>query len=454
MPYPNEHSARLRDPNDFDPKTYRRTAGGTIYGKVKVPRTIGVIWAKLKEHNKPKDAPQPQALRFPIKNWTVDNAKKWLKDNNVKYLDFEPAKGEEKHSLKNKTETREAPEKACVFNFDGEVSFAEQDKPESKDSFKMVCYDGSVMLNHFFWGNLALDLAGLKFSKDKLPILEEHFTDKRIGFSTKQEITDKVLIEGTFLDNPKAKELQQDMAKGFPMEASLRVMPTSVELVKDGESVEVNGNTLGGPGAVFRKATIKEASICPLGAFDNTSTIVAGADNKNVCFNIVCEEKIMDMTIDILREQYPDLVMEIQAGQMATGEKKERDLFAELEKVCGTDYELLIQCYKEGKTTVEAQQMLIAKLQKQNTDLQTKLAEKPVVKPEPVKKVDPAVIEFTDDASKVTPIVDPNSEEGMRATFAASQELKNEFKDEKIYLAYRKAEKAGQVKICGNMKRN
>jgi len=84
MPYPNEHSARLRDPDDFNPKTFRRVSGGTIYGKIKVPKTIDIIWGKLKGKDKPKDNPIPQALRFPTKNWTVAKAKKWLKDNNVR----------------------------------------------------------------------------------------------------------------------------------------------------------------------------------------------------------------------------------------------------------------------------------------------------------------------------------------------------------------------------------
>jgi HK97 family phage prohead protease len=90
-PYPHEHSARIKDPNLFDQKTFRRKPDGTIYGKIKVPATMGVIWAKLKEHNDPDDNPIPQALRFPVKDWTAAEAKKWLSDNNVKYEKFEPA---------------------------------------------------------------------------------------------------------------------------------------------------------------------------------------------------------------------------------------------------------------------------------------------------------------------------------------------------------------------------
>jgi len=90
-PYPNEHSARIKDPAQFNPKNFRRKKDGTIYGKIKVPTTAAVIWGKLKEHDKPSDNPIPQAIRFPISDWTVAQAKTWLKDNNVKYEKFEPA---------------------------------------------------------------------------------------------------------------------------------------------------------------------------------------------------------------------------------------------------------------------------------------------------------------------------------------------------------------------------
>lgn len=96
MPYPNEHSARLQDPSRFNPETFRRADDGTIYGRIKVPATAAVIWGKLKGRDKPADSPIPQALRFPTKNWTADEARKWLKENNVKYISFEPATGGKK----------------------------------------------------------------------------------------------------------------------------------------------------------------------------------------------------------------------------------------------------------------------------------------------------------------------------------------------------------------------
>lgn len=95
-PYPNEHAARLENPDKFDGETFRRKSDGTIFGSVKVPATADVIWGKLKSANKPSDYPIPQAIRFPIKRWTAEEAKKWLKDNKVDYISFEEAKPEGK----------------------------------------------------------------------------------------------------------------------------------------------------------------------------------------------------------------------------------------------------------------------------------------------------------------------------------------------------------------------
>ena len=71
MPYPNEHSARLVDPDQFEES--RRTNGGNLYNRVDVPVTIAIIWGRK------GDAWMPQALRFPTKDWTADEAKAWLK---------------------------------------------------------------------------------------------------------------------------------------------------------------------------------------------------------------------------------------------------------------------------------------------------------------------------------------------------------------------------------------
>lgn len=132
-PYPNEHSARLQDPDKFDPKSFRRTKGGLLYGSKKLPKTIDVIWGKLKDKSKPTDPPIPQALRFPTSDWTVTKAKKWLKDNEIKVVLFEPAKKVTKKLLKEQTETV----KEDTVQFDKFVSVYPMGKADSDEH--IVC---------------------------------------------------------------------------------------------------------------------------------------------------------------------------------------------------------------------------------------------------------------------------------------------------------------------------
>jgi len=86
MPYPNEHSARLKDPGQFESFARENNKGGNgvdfIYG--------------IKEGKS-----EIQAIRFDKKKFTVQEAKKWLKDHDQNYIDFEPASGAEHSEFGN-----------------------------------------------------------------------------------------------------------------------------------------------------------------------------------------------------------------------------------------------------------------------------------------------------------------------------------------------------------------
>jgi len=81
MPYPNEHAARVIDPGEFIPDSFRSK---------ELKNGIRIIVAKLKGGT----AMVLQAYRFSVDKFTVEQAKKWLEDNKVKYIKFEPAQTE------------------------------------------------------------------------------------------------------------------------------------------------------------------------------------------------------------------------------------------------------------------------------------------------------------------------------------------------------------------------
>jgi len=352
----------------------------------------------------------------------------------------------------SKAQNNTAPSKAFLFNEHEQVCFADGGE---NNSFRVVGYSGGIIKDHWLWGNVAFDLTGLKFAKKRTPVLEEHFTLSRIGFSTKQEITDKVTVEGEFLDNDNASSLRADMKKGFPMEASLYVPATVVEYVAEGASVEVNGQTLKGPGAVFRKATIKEVSMCVFGADSNTKSSAYADDNEhNVKFNLFKEADIMaekteQMTVEIFTDRHPDIRKQVFDSGTAEGEKKERDLFKELRAACGDDKDLVVKCFTEGKTAVEALKMRAEKAEAANTKLDARITE--LTK----KKVDPAVTEFSDTATepgKGEKFDEKTAtDDQLKEHFAKSKDLQDEYKlgGADAYIAFKRKEAEGRVQIAG-----
>lgn len=79
MPYPNEHSARIKNPASY--VRFRRQNN-------KFGAGIHAIWGI-----KSDDKVELQAIRFSKNKFTVAQAKKWLKDHDYKPISFEPASG-------------------------------------------------------------------------------------------------------------------------------------------------------------------------------------------------------------------------------------------------------------------------------------------------------------------------------------------------------------------------
>jgi hypothetical protein len=207
---------------------------------------------------------------------------------------------------KTKPVTAEMPREAVTFR-DGSVVFAES--ADGTKRFRMVANTGKVIPNHWYWGNFAIDLDGLKIGRQKRPALREHDGERIVGFTDAiTKSADGLIAEGQFVDTEYSAEVQKLSSQGFPWEASVYVPPESVERVQAGESVEVNGNTLTGPGAVFRRSRLREVSFCTLGA-DEDATAAALSHLPKVA--VVYEESEMNLeklTLDELRTGRPDLV--------------------------------------------------------------------------------------------------------------------------------------------------
>lgn len=94
MPYPGEHAARIKSPSEFKENSFRRIniSDGidTIQGKLKDETTMTVQTYRFNAINR-SDKSEP----FHKKKFTVEQAKKWLKEHSISYISFEPASNEE-----------------------------------------------------------------------------------------------------------------------------------------------------------------------------------------------------------------------------------------------------------------------------------------------------------------------------------------------------------------------
>jgi transcriptional regulator with XRE-family HTH domain len=187
----------------------------------------------------------------------------------------------------NKMAFKTVPLGACQFREGNLVRF-QADEDEGKPAagprrFKIKSLSGKPIRGHWFWGNLAIDLAGVRF-EEKMPVLREHESEQIVGYTDRQSVDGSELrAEGVFSEKTDAAREVLDLAdEGFPWQASVHAVPEVIEEIEAGSFAKVNGERLNGPGTIFRKSQIRETSFCALGADDQTSAaaLAAGAEIK------------------------------------------------------------------------------------------------------------------------------------------------------------------------------
>jgi len=115
-PYPNEHSARIRKPDDFQEGSFRSKP---------ITEGVRIIIGRLKGETKATT----QAYRFHVDHFTAEEAKQWLKDHDISYILFEPAKKSEE--LEEKPEEKSESEEKIEEKKEEEVEGDDESAWES-----------------------------------------------------------------------------------------------------------------------------------------------------------------------------------------------------------------------------------------------------------------------------------------------------------------------------------
>src|SRR6187431_1311517 len=135
---------------------------------------------------------------------------------------------------------------------------------------------GAQAVDHWFFGRMVHDLAGMSLSKPRLAIDYCHREDEVMGFANKFDIEGGLVASGAltpFQEKDRASEVIFKSQQGVPYEASIFFDPAELVLeeVPQGMSVPVNGLQFQGPGVVARKWTLRGLAVCPYGQDKNTA---------------------------------------------------------------------------------------------------------------------------------------------------------------------------------------
>lgn len=169
------------------------------------------------------------------------------------------------------------PDQAAFLNLD--VTLSPASNGDTSRKFAGKANTGQVMPGHWYWGNLVIDMAGLTIGRQDLPILYEHDSCEPLGYTTKVTAgPDGIDVEGVLLGvTEKGSEIIALLDAKMPLQMSVFAPPSAVLLLQEGETANVNGRPIAGPGAVFQQSRLREVTITTLGVDEGTSAALLSA---------------------------------------------------------------------------------------------------------------------------------------------------------------------------------
>ncbi len=252
MPFPNEHAARIIEPSEFEPKSFRRK---------KITDGVDVIMGKLKG----KDSMTIQTYRFDKDKFTAEEAKAWLKRNDVKAKSFEEAGNtkNEGDDMPEEIKTEEPTEiKRALLNEDIQTSIfleevtTKEGKKQYKGKVKVAQKADTLNRNRRIYPEKVLQEAvgrlKEKLKKGPIPMYNGHRTADGKSINDLNEIValindvnyhqeDKTvsLDDITFVETQAGKDLIALAEAGLPLQASQNGSGTS-HLIKHDDGKPAN----------------------------------------------------------------------------------------------------------------------------------------------------------------------------------------------------------------------
>lgn len=273
---------------------------------------------------------------------------------------------------KNK-EKQSVPKNALSFVDTGNC-FAKANTNGDKTGFEMLAYSGGIIKDHWWWGDLIIDLQGMSFPKAKFPILQQHDVERKLGFVKKTKPTDELRFENiTYLDNEDSAKFIKESQEGFPFEASIAAKPTEVIRLEKGAKATVNGRKLSGPITIWQKSTFREASVCVFGYDSKTSSkAFADDDTFDMDVEVISLDKNQEGGKEVmdkkeLQEKHPELFKEVVDETTVTVKKEVESEFSKKEGDSKTALQKMSDAVTEMSNTIKDQGKKILTFEKNET---------------------------------------------------------------------------------------
>ena len=309
------------------------------------------------------------------KGLTPEQKKKWVKIANSVLRDCQAKGGKDCEAkairiANSKFSEEKIPKNAFCLMDDN--CFAKIKEEAEEDKLDMIAYSGGIIKNHFWWGDLVIDLEGMSFPLSKYPILENHDTSRKIGFTKKPVINGGIRIGDhvSFVDTEESREFRKLSKQGFPYQASIYAIPTVIERVEKGAEAEVNGMSVKGEVTIWRKSIFKEASVCVFGWDSNTrSTAFAdeeldiNIDYMYTGFNEPKQKEVNAMNLEELKKENPEAYDKLKEEVRGEIEEEIKEKFEkEKEKIIQTSKDEISKLRED----LDKKDERILKLEKEN----------------------------------------------------------------------------------------
>lgn len=150
-------------------------------------------------------------------------------------------------------------------------------------TFTMDAYDGGLLRVPNFDLPVVVDLQGMQ-TAPQVKALLHHDPARPAGHMTQVDISQRIRTVGT-LSVPEAQSyLKAAQERGFRWESSIgaTIPRSSIESIRAGQTVTVNGRSFTGPLYVARQSTLREVSFTGFGAGDNTFALLAASATSNL----------------------------------------------------------------------------------------------------------------------------------------------------------------------------